>query len=187
MKALQIRPLTAGRWTDLENLFGDRGACGGCWCMYWRITRKEYEKQKGAGNRKAFRALVEAGKATGLLAYSGGEAVGWCAVGPRESFSKLERSRILKPVDEQPVWSITCLFVDKTHRRQGVSEALLSAATDYARSQGAGIVEGYPVEPKKEKAPDAFVFTGLASAFRQAGFHEVLRRSETRPIMRRLL
>jgi GNAT superfamily N-acetyltransferase len=90
-------------------------------------------------------------------------------------------------VDEQPVWSVVCFFVARAYRRKGVTVALLKAAVEYARQRGAGIVEGYPVEPKEDKAPDPFVYTGLASAFRQAGFEEVLRRSETRPIMRKLI
>ena len=99
-------------------------------------------------------------------------------------FSTLSRSRILKPVDTQPVWSVVCFFVSRSHRRKGLTVELLQAAVEYARRNGAKIVEGYPVEPKAGIAPDVFVFTGLASAFLQAGFTEVLRRSETRPIMR---
>jgi GNAT superfamily N-acetyltransferase len=87
-------------------------------------------------------------------------------------------------VDEQPVWSVVCFFVARSQRRKGLTVELLKAAVDYARANGARIVEGYPVEPKAGKAPDIFVYTGLLSAFKQAGFTEILRRSETRPIMR---
>lgn len=185
MRDFEVKPVTPRLWPDLERLFGTRGACGGCWCMTWRLTRREYELGKGEGNRRAFREIVRSGQRPGLLAYHLGQPVGWCAVGPRESFPALERSRILKPVDDQPVWSIPCLFVAKSHRRQGVSEILLKAAADFAKDCGAHLVEGYPVEPKKSDMPDVFAFTGLASAFQKAGFEEVLRRSETRPIMRR--
>ena len=103
---------------------------------------------------------------------------------PRQAFPALERSRILKRVDDQPVWSVVCFFIAKTYRRQGLTVSLLRAAVKYARQQGARIVEGYPEDPKKANIPPPFAFTGLASAFLQAGFVEVLRRSETRPIMR---
>jgi len=181
---LAIHPLTPERWPDFERLFGERGACGGCWCMFWRLTRAEFEAGKGAGNRSAMKQLVASGKIPGLLAYEGSQAVGWCALAPRETYSALQRSRLLKPLDNQPVWSVSCLFVAKTHRRRGVSVQLLKAAIEHARCQGGVIVEGYPQEPKKTTVPDVFAWTGLASAFRQAGFKECARPSPTRPIMR---
>jgi GNAT superfamily N-acetyltransferase len=177
-----VRPLTPARWADLESLFGDRGACGGCWCMYWRLARAEFDRQKGAGNRRALRRRVESGRAPGLLAYVEGKPAGWCAVAPREEYPRLGSSRILKPVDEQAVWSVTCFFIAKEHRGRGVSGALLEAAVEFARKHGGRIVEGYPVD--KGEVPDVFAWTGLASAFRKAGFVEAARTSETRPIMR---
>lgn len=182
---VQIHPLTPDRWADLETLFGPRGAVGGCWCMWWRLPRTEFERMKGAGNRRAFQAVVEAGDPPGLLAYVDGQPAGWCAVAPREQYGALERSRVLKRVDEQPVWSITCFFVARPFRGRGLTVRLLEAATAHAAARGARIVEGYPVEPASPQAPPVFAFTGLASAFRKAGFVEVLRRSDTRPIMRR--
>jgi GNAT superfamily N-acetyltransferase len=178
---------TADCWEDVERLFGVRGACGGCWCMYWRLPRSLYEQGKGDGNRLALRGMIEAGEEPGVLAYSNGEPIGWCAVGPREDYPVLGRSRVLKSVDDAEVWSITCFFVAKPFRRQGVTVALLGAAVEFARERGARFVEGYPIEPKKESMPDAFAWTGLASAFVKAGFVEVARRSETRPIVRLVL
>ena len=177
-------PLTAARWPDLEALFGPHGAVGGCWCMTPRLPRADYELQKGEGNRMAFRDLVTSGEAHGILAYDDGNPAGWCAVGPREEFPALERSRIMRRVDDEPVWSIVCFFIGKEYRRQGLMGRLLSGAIAYAADHGATIVEGYPVEPRTAAMPPVFAWTGLASAFRQAGFVEVARRSETRPIMR---
>lgn len=181
---LEIHPLTPARWRDLEALFGERGACGGCWCMYWRLTRSDYERKKGAGNKKAFKKVVDSGPPPGLLAYTDGKPVAWCAIGPREAYPTLERSRVLARVDDEPAWSVTCFFVARPFRRQGVTVELLKAATAFARKNGARVVEGYPVEPRKGRMPDVFAYTGLPSAYRKAGFMEVLRRSETRPIMR---
>jgi GNAT superfamily N-acetyltransferase len=184
---LTFHPLTPSRWQDFERLFGERGACGGCWCMWWRIKRSEFERRKGKGNKRSMRKLVDAGNVPGLLAYSGGRPVGWCSVAPREEFSVLGRSRILKPVDDTPVWSVVCFFIAKEHRGQGVSVALLRAAAEHVRNQGGKVLEGYPVEPKKTPMPTVFAFTGLAAAFRTAGFEECARRSATRPIMRLFL
>jgi len=182
-----FHPLAPEYWNDFEALFGPRGACGGCWCMWWRLKRSDFDQQKGDANRLALKQIVASGEIPGLLAYdraAGGSPVGWCSVAPREAFPALERSRILKRVDDEPVWSVVCFFIAKTYRRQGLTVSLLKAAVEYARQQGARIVEGYPDDPKKGDIPAPFAFTGLASAFLQAGFVEVLRRSETRPIMR---
>ena len=182
--SFEIFPATSDRWSDIETLFGPRGACGGCWCMWWRLTRAQFEEQKGDGNHHSLHDLITNGSTPGLLAYTDGHPVGWCAVAPRSEYSALSRSRILKPVDEQPIWSIVCFFIARPARRKGLTLLLLQAAIQYARKNGATIVEGYPVEPKKEKMPDVFAFTGVRSAFDKAGFIEVARRSETRPIMR---
>lgn len=185
---MKIHPLTPDRWEDFEALFGKNGACGGCWCMLWRLPRKEFDAAKGDGNREMMKALVASGAEPGLLAYFGKEAVGWCATAPRADYPALERSRILKPVDEQPCWSVACLFVHRKYRKQGVATELLKAAAKHVRRRGGKILEGYPVEPRGDKPiPAAFAWTGVPSAFIAAGFKEVARRSETRPIMRMLL
>ena len=181
---LKFFPVTKGKWTDFETLFGERGACGGCWCMFWRLTRKEFDSQKGEGNRKAMKAIVQSGKIPGILAFAQNRPVAWCSVAPRDQFSALDRSRILKPVDNLPVWSISCFFVEKHYRAKGLSIQMIKAAVDYVKKNGGSVVEAYPVQPKKDKMPDAFAWTGLASAFIKAGFAECARRSETRPIMR---
>jgi GNAT superfamily N-acetyltransferase len=186
-KRLTFRPLTPARWDDFERLFGERGACGGCWCMWWRLKRSDFEKKKGAGNKRAMKAIVQKGDVPGIIAYAGKEPVGWCAVAPRDDYGTLERSRILKPVHDQPAWSVVCFFVERAHRGTGVSVELLKAAVAHAKRHGARIVEGYPVEPKQDRMPDAFAWFGLASAFERAGFKEVARRSPTRPIMRILV
>jgi GNAT superfamily N-acetyltransferase len=152
--------------------------------MFWRVQRSVFEKQKGLGNKEAMKALVAAGEVPGILAYRDGEPIGWCAVAPREHYPALERSRVLRPIDDTPVWSISCLFIDRRYRRQGISVELLKAAVDHVRTCGGTTVEGYPVEPRKDDMPAAFAWTGLASAFLRAGFVEAARGSPTRPIMR---
>jgi GNAT superfamily N-acetyltransferase len=180
-----VKPLTPARWRDLERLFGPRGACGGCWCMYWRETHAEFERRKGEGNKRAMRRIVSSGEVPGIIGYLGGEPVAWCSIAPRERFPRLERSRILKRIDEEPVWSVVCFYIAKPYRRLGLSLRMLEEAVLYAAGKRAAIVEGYPVEPKTGITADVFAYTGLARVFRAAGFTEVTRRSETRPIMRR--
>ena len=181
---LKFHSASPDRWADVEELFGERGACGGCWCMYWRLPRGQWTASKGTKNKSAFKKIVNSDSQPGVLAYDGSEPIGWCAIAPREIFTGLAKSRVLKPIDEQPVWSITCLFVKKPYRRRGVSVRLIKAAVEFARKQGGRIVEGYPTTPTMEKTPDPFVYMGVPSAFKAAGFTEVARRSSTRPVMR---
>jgi GNAT superfamily N-acetyltransferase len=177
--------LTRDRWADFAELFGDRGACGGCWCMFWRLPRKEFNARKGEGNRSAMKALVESGVIPGLLGYLDGRPVGWCSLAPREQFPALARSRVLQPVDDQPCWSVSCLFVRRSHRNRGVATLLLGAAVEYVKGKGVRFLEGYPVEPRTGKpVPAAFAWTGIPKAFTANGFSEAARRSPTRPIMR---
>lgn len=182
--ALVCHPLTPDRWADFERLFGHNGACGGCWCTVWRRTRSEFVRDKGEGNRRFILNVVEAGEPPGILGYLSNEPVGWCAVAKREDYPALERSRILRPVDDSPVWSISWLFVRKDQRKKGLSVQLLRAAVEHVKKRGGEVVEGYPIIPKLDNVPPVFAWTGLASAFLKAGFKEVARRSETRPIMR---
>lgn len=186
---MRFLPLTPGRFADLEALFGPNGACGGCWCMYWRLPAKAFAASKGMRNRRSFSRVAASGSEPGILAYDGAEPVGWCAVAPRAEYARLERSRVLAPVDDAPVWSISCLFVRRDRRRRGLSRALIDAGVAHARRRGARIVEGYPIDRDRSRGrtADAFAWTGLLSAFLAAGFEEVARRSPTRPIVRRLL
>jgi GNAT superfamily N-acetyltransferase len=179
-------PVTVKQWPDLVKLFGARGACAGCWCMWWRLPQKEWVANKGAPNQHALHLLVASGPPPGILAYIDNQPVGWCAVAPRESYLRLERSPSLKRIDNEPVWSVSCLFVSKALRRQGLSVQLLNAAADYVRSQKGRIVEGYPFDPQGKQRPDAFIWTGTVAAFANAGFVEVARQG-ARPIMRRQL
>ena len=153
--------------------------------MWWRLKRSTYNDQKGEKNKAAFKGVVDSGSVPGILAYADGTPVGWCAVAPRETYPALERSRVLKRIDDNPVWSIVCLFIAKDYRRKGVSVELVKAAAKYVGEQGGTMLEAYPIDPHHDKMPDAFAWTGFASAFLKAGFVESERRSETRPIMRR--
>jgi GNAT superfamily N-acetyltransferase len=152
--------------------------------MWFRLPKTQFDAQSGQGNKNAMKALVESGVVPGLIGYVDGTPAGWVSLSLREDFPRLERSRIMKAIDEQPVWSIVCLFIDKAYRKQGISLRLLQAAVEYAVNQGAKIVEGYPVDRKDGTCRDADMFHGAQSIFEKAGFVEVARRSSTRPVMR---
>jgi GNAT superfamily N-acetyltransferase len=155
--------------------------------MYFRLPRKEFDAGLGESNHQALCTVVASGQPVGLLAYREDQPVGWCAVAPREAYPLLERSKIWAKVDEQPVWSVTCFFVARKARRMGITVALIEAAGDYARQHGARFLEGYPTDPLADKFSDSSVYTGLLAAFLKTGFHEVARRNDKRPIVRREL
>lgn len=174
-------------WESFQAVMGDKGGCGGCWCMLWRLSKKQMDAGMGEPNRLAMKALFDAGHVPGLVCWNGDDPVGWIQVDQRTAFPRLETSRILKPVDDRPVWSISCFLVDKKHRKRGLSTRLLTAACGFVKEQGGTIVEGYPIDTPKKNYPSVYAWTGMVGAFRKAGFTEVARRSATRPIMRKLL
>lgn len=186
-EGFSFQPLTADRWSDLERLFGERGAYGGCWCMYWRTTRREFERDQGEGNRQSLRSQVESGLVPGILAYRQGQPVGWCSVAPREQYPSLNRSPVLKPLDDHPVWSIVCFFIDKDHRGRGLAGLLIEAAVEYAGTKGATIVEAYPTKPRGRQLAPVSVYMGLPALFEQAGFQRVAEPSESKAVMRYFL
>jgi GNAT superfamily N-acetyltransferase len=181
-------PLTAETWGDLEALFGLPGGSivRGCWCMYYRHTGATSSAARAADNKSELCELVHAGTVPGLIGYVEGEPVGWISLGPREDYRKLQRSPIMKPVDDAEVWSVVCTFVAKSRRGEGLQHRLLDAAIRYARDQGVRILEAYPVD-KPERSHDDFMFFGSRGLYARAGFREVVRRSPTRVVMRRTL
>ena len=181
---LTFKPLTISTWNDFVQLFGERGACGGCWCMSWRQTPADYKKLKGEKNKKAMKKLVEREEQIGIIAYDGDKPMGWCAVAPREQYIKLQASRVLKPIDEQKVWSIPCFFLAKEYRRQGLSSEILKGVIAYCKKKKIKILEAYPIIPYSDNMPAVFAWTGMLSSFLKAGFVEEKRWSKVRPIVR---
>jgi GNAT superfamily N-acetyltransferase len=182
---LTIEPLTAKNWDKFVQLFGKNGACGNCWCMYYRLSKTEYHIGKAEeGNKRAMQEIVMSGKPAGLLAVYEDQAIAWCAFAPREDFIKLEKSRVHKRIDDLPVWSIPCFFIDKNFRRHGVSVALLKGVIRYAEENGIKVIEAYPTIPTTETLPDSFAWIGLYKSFERAGFEIADRTSKNRPMVR---
>jgi len=185
LNQLTFEPLTKKNWNNFVHLFGDKGACGNCWCMYYRLKKSDYiEGKVSDGNKDAMKDIVWEGKPAGILGIYEGQAIAWCAFAPREDFVKLENSRVHKRIDDEHVWSIPCFFIDKNFRRQGVTVALLKGVTRYAYENGIKIIEAYPTIPTQEKLPDSFAWIGLYKSFERAGFEIVDRTSKNRPMVR---
>jgi ribosomal protein S18 acetylase RimI-like enzyme len=180
--AFEAHPLTPERWTDLVELF-DRPIVRTCFCMFYR---KSGDTGPGDENRRAMKRLVDGGRVPGLIGYEGGKPVAWVSLAPRQEYSRLQRSPIMKPVDDQPVWSIVCFFVPREARGRGLARRMLDAATDYAGAHGARLLEAYPVDRERRGHPESMFF-GAKSMYDRAGFREVARRKPGRPVVRRAL
>jgi|WetSurMetagenome_2_1015567.scaffolds.fasta_scaffold213809_2 GNAT superfamily N-acetyltransferase len=185
-KSIEFRPLTPPDWPDLEQLFGVHGAAAGCWCMWWRQTQNEFQRLHGESNRLALKSLVESGTIPGILSYRDGEPTGWCAIEPREAYHRLERSKTLARIDTKPVWSLTCFYVSKQHRGEGLMRSLLNSAIDWAAKNHARIIEAYPIS-SDEKIRSSSAYTGVLPIFTDCGFVEVVRRTPRQPIVRKYL
>ena len=182
---LDIVPVTPERWPDMADLFGSNGAYANCWCMWWRVPAAVFDAGVKGGNRAAMERLVADGAEPGLLAYDGdrGQAVGWVSVADRAEFGRVLRSPVLKPVDDQPAWSVVCFFIPRRERGRGVGHALLAGAVEHARARGAALVEGYPESSAKA---DSSMYTGTVGMFERAGFVEAARRKPGGRVVMRL-
>ena len=185
---LGVRELSKENWSDFESVLGANGGARGCWCMHWRLSIAEWMEGKGEGNKRAMRSLATRKPAPGVVIYRKSTPVAWCSLGPRTMFPRLQRSPMVKGLDDEHVCSIACIFVSRDHRGAGLLTPILDAVCEYAAGIDYRVAEGYPVEPRAGRRAGAdTAMTGIASAFRDAGFEEVARPRKDRPIMRRTL
>lgn len=169
-----FRPLEKESWQSFALLFGNNGACDGCWCMFWKQSSAEYNEGRGEANRKAMMQLVIQGEDLGLLAFSPqGEVCGWVAVAPRENYKRLQKSTTLKPIDEQAVWSITCFFIHRNFRGMGIGTKLVAAALEFVKAKGGSLVEAYPSLLDESRVPSSSIYTGVPQIFERLGFEKV--------------
>jgi GNAT superfamily N-acetyltransferase len=186
---VEVAPATVERWDDLETLFGPKGAYSGCWCMFWRLKRSDFNHMSGEDRKAVLKDMTCRNEVPGVLAYVRDQPVGWCSVGPREGYTALEKSRILKRLDDTPVWSIVCFYVAKAFRKRGMMLELVRGAVGYAGQEGARVIEAYPIDMQThqlagKKLTGYSGYMGIASIFRAAGFVRVADASETQLIMR---
>lgn len=173
-------PLTPERFGDMETVFGERGVARRCFCMHWRRPDGGYQDERD--NRDRFADIATQGPPPGLIGYVDDDPRGWVQVGPRRDFPTLRRSRLFKPVDDLEPWTINCFVVRSGERKQGIGRGLLEGAIEYAKNQGATVIEAYPVDGERSSVVD--YFTGTVGMFREHGFVEIIRRNHTRPIVR---
>jgi GNAT superfamily N-acetyltransferase len=174
------RPLTPDRFPDMEQVFGERGVARSCFCMHWRRPNGGFGDKRD--NKDRFADRVGSGRPPGLLGYIDATPVGWVQVGPRAEFPTIDRSRLLRPIDDTDTWSINCFVVRTGHRKRGIGAGLLAAAIEFAKTEGATTIEAYPVDGMRSSVVD--LFTGTLGMFEEHGFVEIIRRNDTRPIVR---
>jgi len=184
---IKLQLLTKDNWNLFEELMGEKGGCGGCWCMLFRLSSKDFIYNKYEGNKKLMHGIVAAGGPTGMMAIYGNKAVGWIALAPREDYIKIEKSRTLKRIDDKQVWSITCLFIKKEFRRMGLSQIMIRGVVEYAKKHNIQALEAYPVIPYPGKMPDAFLWVGVLSAFTSNEFTIVQQNGKSKTIVRKLI
>ncbi|QSB04188.1 hypothetical protein [Natronoglycomyces albus] len=183
---LTVSPLTSQTWDDFETVMGTNGGARGCWCMHWRLSIDEWMEGKGDGNKAHMRKLATGSPSPGVVGYLETEPIAWCAFGNRADYPRMQRSPLLKPIDDEPVTSLSCLLIKKGHRREGLLPELIRAVCDYLTGTAEiRTLEAYPVDPLGGRQAGADnAMTGIASAFRTVGFHEVARPRRDRPVMR---
>ena len=172
-------------WKDLELLFGNNGACGGCWCMTPRLSTSEYKKNKGDKNKELFHQLLLKNEPLGVLAYYNKNPIAWCSISPKSRLKEMKISRIMNHTSDENTWSIVCLFIKKEFRRKQISTFIIDKAVEYAFKNGATTVEAYPVVTMKDKMPDVFAWAGIWKSYEKAGFKIVRQVSATKLIMAR--
>lgn len=181
---LGFEPLTSSNWKKFETVMGEKGGCGNCWCMYFRLPYKTFQENKPDGNKRMMKELVKKGLPQGLIASVGKQPVGWIAIAPREDYMKLDNSRVFKRIDDNPVWSITCFFIKKEFRHQGLSQQMIRGAVAFAKKKKIKTLEAYPAIPYAEKVPHPFLWVGVLSAFIKNGFKIVRQHSKSRAMVR---
>ena len=181
---LKLQPLTVDNWHLFEEVMGEKGGCGGCWCMYFKLSAKDFPNDKYEGHKGRMYDLVKAAKPTGLIATYNKRAVGWIAFAPRKDYIRIENSRAFKRIDDKPVWSITCFFIKKEFRKMGLSEQMVKGIVDYARKKKIKTLEAYPAIPYSDKVPPPFLWVGILSAFTKNGFEVVQQNGKSRTMVR---
>jgi hypothetical protein len=181
---LSFASLSSANWKEFETLMGEKGGCGNCWCMYFRLPYKDFQANKPDGNKKLMKQLVNKGMPLGLIASINNEPVGWIALAPREDYMRMENSRSFKRIDDKPVWSITCFFIKKGFRHVGLSSELIKGAVDLAKKKKIKTLEAYPAIPYAEKVPHPFLWVGVLSSFIKNGFSIVQQNSKSRAMVR---
>jgi GNAT superfamily N-acetyltransferase len=168
--AFDTRPVTPDRVDDFVRVANPNRRASHCWCLSHRLGAREVSDLGDGSREVAFRALCGRANPPGVIGYDDGEPVGWCSIGPRSENTRLSRSRLIRPVDGMPVWSIICVVIRGGHRRRGHTTPLINGAVEYAAARGAPAVESYPVDPGPDRIDLTMAFVGTRAMFEKAGF-----------------
>ena len=185
---ISFEELQPSHWSAIEQLFGKNGACGGCWCQWWRVKRggRLWEQTKGKRARMMMKKSVTSGTALGILAFDDKTPVGWCSYGPRKEFPRVETVKAYRRDDVADVWCINCFYITRKYRGRGIARGLLGSALAAMKRQKVSLVEAYPVTESRDgkKLAAAFSWTGPMNIFQEVGFREVQRLAQTKPLVR---
>jgi GNAT superfamily N-acetyltransferase len=172
-RTLAVEPLSPERWPSLATLFSEGGDPKWCWCTFWRYRAQGDGWRTAAGNRADLEARVTEDPTPGLVAVESERVVGWCSLGPRSAFERLQRSRTIPQLDDRPSWAIVCFVVARDARGTGITRTLIDGAVEYAASHGAPAIEAYPADLSAGRISSAAAYTGTLSTFLAAGFEVV--------------
>jgi GNAT superfamily N-acetyltransferase len=171
--AFDTRPVTPDRVDDFAAVANPNRRPSHCWCLSHRLSAREITELGGGSREAAFRALCARENPPGVIGYDDGEPVGWCSIGPRSENTRLTQSRLIRPLDDVPVWSIICVVIRGGYRRRGYTTPLINGAVEYAATRGAPAVESYPVDPGSGRIDLTMAFVGTRAMFANAGFEVV--------------
>lgn len=183
---LRITPATTAPWADLATVFTTPGEAGICFCQFYKVTQLEWDTFEPAQCSAQLRAQTEIEPGPGLVAYLDDEPVGWCGVESKLKTPRLFESPVAAASTQSPddanAWAVRCFIVREESRHRGVGQALLGAAIDHARANGAHTLEGYPIDTTVEFDHET-LFRGTIGMFESAGFALVARPVEGRALM----
>lgn len=174
---LTVREVDRTTWPDFDKLFSAKGSPSYCWCMVFRARGDELKHTDRKSRKRAMSRRVHDGTPVGLLGYVESEPVAWCSIAPRSTYVRLIRDGS----PDEGVWAITCFFISRAHRKQGILKRMLAAAIAHARKRGAKVIEATPVDTDSP----SYRFMGFVPMFDAAGFTETGREGTRRHVMRR--
>jgi GNAT superfamily N-acetyltransferase len=174
--ALHFKPVTKSTKDDFVALFEGKGGPSYCWCMAFRSTKEELKNNTKEARRERILGRIDSRVPVGLVGYLDGEPVAWVSIAPKETYVRLGGP---EPEDGEKIWSLACMYLQRTHRRKGLGHELVDAAIAQAKKRGATVLEAYPVDPKSP----SYRFMGFVPNFKARGFTEVAREGTRRHVM----
>jgi GNAT superfamily N-acetyltransferase len=175
---LTFKPVTRATRDDFIAVFAGPGGPKYCWCMLWRASKDELKQNNSAARKTQILGRIDRRVPIGLVGYRDGEPVAWVSIAPKPTFPGNLGGPQSDAADK--VWSLTCMYMRRAIRGQGVGHQLIDAAVRHARKRGARVVEAYPVDPTSP----SYRHMGFVPAFTAAGFTNAGRAGTRRHVVR---